>query len=71
MSAHGRLYAAGKDIALDASAAIKPAADGFEIAATAFADHRDLGMTWSPLGILRAPSKLIVRGHLIPTEAGR
>lgn len=29
------------------------------------ADHRELGMTWSPLGILRAPSRLIVRGHLI------
>jgi polyisoprenoid-binding protein YceI len=71
MSAHGRLYAAGKDIALDASAAIEPAADGFEIVATALADHRELGMTWSPLGILRAPSKLIVRGHLIPAEAAR
>ena len=23
-------------------------------------------MTWSPLGILRTPSKLIVRGRLIP-----
>jgi polyisoprenoid-binding protein YceI len=69
MSAHGRLYAAGKDIALDARAAIKPAANGFEIVATALADHRELGMTWSPLGILRAPSKLIVRGHLIPIEA--
>jgi len=23
-------------------------------------------MTWSPMGILRAPSKLIVRGRLIP-----
>ena len=28
-------------------------------------------MTWSPLGILRAPSKLIVRGRLITTEAAR
>jgi polyisoprenoid-binding protein YceI len=71
MSAHGRLCAAGEDLALDATAAVKPAADGFEIAATALADHRELGMTWSPLGILRAPSKLIVRGHLIPTEAAR
>ena len=29
------------------------------------ADHRELAMTWSPLGILRAPSKLIVRGRLV------
>lgn len=29
------------------------------------ADHREPGMTWSPPGILRAPSKLIVRGRLV------
>ena len=39
-----------------------------EVEASALADHRKLGMTWSPLGILRAPSKLIVRGRLVPTE---
>ena len=37
-----------------------------EVEATALIDHRELGMTWSPLGILRAPSKLIVRGRLTP-----
>ena len=36
-----------------------------EIEAVTAADHRELGMTWSPLGILRAPSKLIVRGRLV------
>lgn len=35
------------------------------IEAVTEADHRELGMTWSPLGILRAPSKLIVRGRLV------
>ena len=39
-----------------------------ELEASALADHRKLGMTWSPLGILRAPSKLIVRGRLVRTE---
>jgi hypothetical protein len=36
-----------------------------ELEAATEADHRKLDMTWSPLGILRAPSKLIVRGRLI------
>jgi hypothetical protein len=42
-----------------------------EIEARALADHRELGMTWSPLGIMRAPSKLIVRGRLARQEDGR
>jgi polyisoprenoid-binding protein YceI len=40
----------------------------FESDDAALADHRKLGMTWSPLGIMRAPSKLIVRGRLVPKE---
>ncbi len=36
-----------------------------EIDASILADQRELGMTWSPLGILRAPSTLIVRGRLV------
>jgi polyisoprenoid-binding protein YceI len=34
-------------------------------------DRPQLGMTWSPLGIMRAPSKLIVRGRLVREEAQR
>jgi polyisoprenoid-binding protein YceI len=67
----GLLSAAGKHIPLDVDATITPADDGFEIEASALADHRELGMTWSPMGILRAPSKLIVRGRLIRTEDAR
>jgi polyisoprenoid-binding protein YceI len=69
LKARGRLHAAGKHIPLHVDATITPAGDGFEIEATALADHRELGMTWSPMGILRAPSKLIVRGRLV--RAGR
>jgi hypothetical protein len=36
-----------------------------EIEAVTEADHREPGMIWSPLGILRAPSKSIVRGRLV------
>ena len=65
LKARGRLHAAGKDIPLDVDATVTPADDEFEIEATALADHRELGMTWSPMGVLRAPSKLIIRGRLV------
>jgi len=44
-----------------------------ELEAVAHADHRALGMTWSPFGILRAPSRLMVRGRLVrePAHNGR
>jgi polyisoprenoid-binding protein YceI len=64
LTASGRLHAAGKHIPLNVDAIITPIDGEFEIQATALTDHRELGMTWSPLGITRTPSKLIVRGRL-------
>jgi hypothetical protein len=63
----GHLHAAGKRIPLDVDATLREIDGQLEIEAGALADHRELGMTWSPLGILRAPSKLIVRGRLVRT----
>jgi polyisoprenoid-binding protein YceI len=65
LKASGRLHAAGKQIPLHVDATITPLDGELEIEATAVADQRELGMTWSPLGITRTPSKLIVRGHLV------
>jgi polyisoprenoid-binding protein YceI len=65
LKASGRLHAAGRDIPLHVEATISPVGGEFEIEATASADHRELGMTWSPIGITRAPSKLIVHGRLV------
>lgn len=67
----GLLYAAGKHVPVEADAIVTAVGDEFEFEATALVDHRELGMTWSPGGILRAPSKLIARGRLIRTEAAR
>jgi polyisoprenoid-binding protein YceI len=64
----GQLHAAGRSIPLDIDAAVREVDGELEVEASALADHRKLGMTWSPLGIMRAPSKLIVRGRLVPTE---
>jgi len=65
LKVHGVLHAAGKHIPLDVDATVTPDRDELEIEATALADHRQLGMVWSPLGTVRAPSKLIVRGRLV------
>jgi polyisoprenoid-binding protein YceI len=66
LKVHGQLDAAGKAIPLELDATLRRLDGELEIEAVTEADHRRLGMTWSPLGILRAPSKLIVRGRLIP-----
>jgi polyisoprenoid-binding protein YceI len=67
LTARGRLHAAGKHVPLHVDATVTAVGDGFELEATALADQRELGML-SPLGIMRAPCKLIVRGRLVRAE---
>src|SRR5215218_5427766 len=62
---HGQLHAAGRQIPLKLNATLREIDGELEIDAVTEADHRELGITWSPLGILRAPSKLIVHGRLV------
>lgn len=61
----GELHAAGKSTSLDLEGVIRPDGDELVIDVTTFADHRQLGMTWNRLGMLRGPSKLIIRGRLV------
>ena len=61
----GQLHAAGRQIPLELGATVREIDGELTIEAVTEADHRELGMTWSPLGILRAPSRLIVRGRLV------
>src|SRR3954467_10119921 len=65
MRVRGELHAAGRQIPLELDATVREIDGELEIEAVADVDHRELGMTWSPLGIMRAPSKLIVRGRLV------
>jgi polyisoprenoid-binding protein YceI len=71
LKVHGILHAAGKLIPLDVDAAVAPDGDELEIETSALADHRQLGMAWSPLGVTRAPSKLTIRGRLVRAEDPR
>jgi polyisoprenoid-binding protein YceI len=71
LKVRGELHAAGKQLPLELDATLRAVDGEFEIEAATHADHRELGMTWSPLGILRAPSKLIVHGRLVRAEADK
>jgi polyisoprenoid-binding protein YceI len=61
----GRLHAHGASIPLTLEAALRPIGDELEVEAVTEADHRRLGMTWNKLGVVRTPSKLIVKGRLV------
>jgi polyisoprenoid-binding protein YceI len=71
LDVRGELHAAGRSIPLELEGVIQPDGDELEVAVTTHADHRTLGMTWNRLGMLRAPSKLIVRGRLVRDEQTR
>jgi polyisoprenoid-binding protein YceI len=62
----GRLQAAGSSIPLGLDATLRKVGDELEVQASTTVDHRELGMTWSPLGMMRTPSRLLVTGRLTP-----
>jgi polyisoprenoid-binding protein YceI len=68
LKVRGQLDAAGEQIPLELDAVVRVVDGELELEAVTYADQRRLGMTWSPLGLLRAPSKLIVRARLIREE---
>ena len=61
----GRLHAAGRSIPVELDATVHTVEGGLEIEAVTHAPHYELGMTWSPLGIARPHSTLIVKGRLV------
>ncbi len=61
----GGLEAAGRRIRLAFDASVHELADGdIALEARTVADHRRFGMTWSPLGMLRAPASLVANARL-------
>lgn len=66
----GELRAAGRELPLSLNAILRPLGYELEIMATAAVDHRQLGMEWSPLGIMRSPSMLRFCGWLTRAEGG-
>jgi polyisoprenoid-binding protein YceI len=65
LKVRGQLQAAGKHIPVQVDAAVRRVDGELEVEATTLVDQRELGMGWSPLGIMRAPTKVIVSGRLV------
>jgi polyisoprenoid-binding protein YceI len=65
LTAHGELHAAGRQVPIDVVATVRAVEDEMEIESTSQIDQRELGMTWSPLGITRAPSTVVISGRLV------
>ena len=61
----GRLGAAGASEELELVATLRRVGEELEIEATAEIDQRRLGMTYSLMGVIRAPARLAVRGRLV------
>jgi polyisoprenoid-binding protein YceI len=62
---HGHLFARDQSIPLDLDAQVRRVQDELNIEAATTAKHRELGMTWSPLGMIAPRSELRVEGYLI------
>jgi polyisoprenoid-binding protein YceI len=65
LQASGILRAAGGQAGLEVTATVRPVDGEYELEAQARVDQRQLGMTWSPLGMVRPPATLLVRGRLV------
>jgi polyisoprenoid-binding protein YceI len=67
----GRLCARDRSIPLELDAEVRRGDGELEIEAATTALHRELGMTFSPLGMIPPRSELIVKAHLIPYNTDR
>ena len=65
LNVRGLLYAAGESMPLELDADLRRAGDELEVDARTYVNHHQLGMTHSPLGMVRTPTELIVHGRLV------
>lgn len=66
LAVQGELSAAGRSLPMDLDATVTRAGDdALELDVRTRADHGRLGMTHSPLGMIRTPSRLIVQARLV------
>jgi hypothetical protein len=72
LTVRGRLSARDRSIPAELDAQIRRVDGKLEIEAATTAPHRELGMTWSPAGMIPPRSELFVNAYLIhdPARAG-
>jgi polyisoprenoid-binding protein YceI len=68
LQVRGRLHARGQSMPLDLEATLRRVGDELVVKAVTAADHRELGITWNRMGMIRTPSRLMVTGRLIAAE---
>jgi len=66
VNVQGELLAAGRRVVLELEPTVRQYADRLQVEASTTLDQRELGMTWSPLGITRTPATLTIHAHLTP-----
>ena len=66
---HGQLSAGGRSIAVQLDAQLRRVNGELELSAATAAPHRELGMTFSPLGMIRPRSELAVNARLVQDGA--
>ena len=64
LQVEGELEAAGKRARLQVEVSVEHADGRLDLDAAATVDQRQLGMTWSPLGVIGAPTTLSVHARL-------
>jgi polyisoprenoid-binding protein YceI len=62
----GELLAAGHRVVLDVEPTFRQHAGELQVDASTTLDQRELGMTYSPLGMTRTPATLTVHAQLTP-----
>jgi len=65
LNVRGQLHAAGKSVPVELQATLRAIDGSIEIDVVTEVDHRALGMTWSPFGMIRSPSTLVLCGRLV------
>jgi len=61
----GKLSARGSEIPVRLTASVVTDGDGYELESSVTVDHRQLGMTFNQMGMIKDGSTLIVRGLLV------
>jgi polyisoprenoid-binding protein YceI len=61
----GRLHARGRSVPLELTATVRRVGADVEVQAATEVDHRELGMTWNLIGMVRPKSKLLVTARLV------
>jgi polyisoprenoid-binding protein YceI len=71
LKVRGRLSAGDRSIPLELDARVREVDGEVKIEAATIAPHRELGMTYSPLGMIPPDSELSVKARLIPRDLAR